>query len=274
MLEFPVTSLHILRFEKVNVNISVSAHHIVNAFPRCLYKSRFPTRSITIHLLLHSNHWMPITNFNIFYKEERQSNYFKCSKCFKSFYTKQFYIQHNENQCDGDASVQHETIPDPPTLRFTDYEKTVNVPLVMYADIEAILEHVDYSDNDNTQKTRHHVAVAIGSMIISEMPSNPYHEQYVEYVGRQCMIEYIEYLERLCGEIYHWDLQYLTRIKAHRTPDEENAFKIETNCYMCGDLFETERGIIKKFDHCHVTGKYRGAACGKCNREMVHARRS
>jgi len=43
-------------------------------------------------------------------------------------------------------------------------------------------------------------------------------------------------------------------------------------CYMCGCGFNDKTG--KNFDHCHLTGKYRGAACNSCNRKMVQARRS
>ncbi len=49
-------------------------------------------------------------------------------------------------------------------------------------------------------------------------------------------------------------------------------------CYACEDVFGMMRGIdkdtgepiiVKKCrDHCHITGKYRGAACDKCNLRM------
>ena len=48
-------------------------------------------------------------------------------------------------------------------------------------------------------------------------------------------------------------------------------------CYACGIKFGTERKnertkkkekIVKCRDHCHITGKYRGAACDKCNLRM------
>ncbi len=49
------------------------------------------------------------------------------------------------------------------------------------------------------------------------------------------------------------------------------------NCYACGDRFGNirtnefngeEEGVIKCRDHCHITSKYRGAACDKCNLRM------
>lgn len=44
---------------------------------------------------------------------------------------------------------------------------------------------------------------------------------------------------------------------------EELSFKSSTRCHICNDLFSVT--TIKVRDHCHVSGKYRGAACQGCN---------
>lgn len=44
---------------------------------------------------------------------------------------------------------------------------------------------------------------------------------------------------------------------------EELSFKSSTRCHICNDLFSVT--TIKVRDHCHVSGKYRGAACQSCN---------
>ena len=46
--------------------------------------------------------------------------------------------------------------------------------------------------------------------------------------------------------------------------DFENAKK----CYVCGNKFRKKNNIIKLRDHCHFSGKYRGAACKDCNFRM------
>ena len=58
---------------------------------------------------------------------------------------------------------------------------------------------------------------------------------------------------------------------------EKDLYAKTENCYACGIRFGTERlnektkkkeKVIKCRDHCHITGKYRGAACDKCNLRM------
>src|SRR6266853_3774324 len=194
-LIYPVNSYQILAFEKSNPTLSVSAHILDNNLPRCLYKSRYPTRPTTVHLFLHSNHWMPIVNFSLFYKEKRQCRFWKCEKCFKSFYHQDHFDRHVD--CQGDASVQHEIMPSPPTLKFTDFDKVVSAPYVMYADIESIIVKLNCDKIENTQKTHQHKPIAIGNMIISPLPIEQ-HEKYVEFAGVDCMSKFINYVEELC----------------------------------------------------------------------------
>ena len=45
--------------------------------------------------------------------------------------------------------------------------------------------------------------------------------------------------------------------------------KSELQCYICQRGFDSEsEGLTKVRDHCHLTGRYRGAAHSKCNLEI------
>ena len=69
---------------------------------------------------------------------------------------------------------------------------------------------------------------------------------------------------------------------AGRTAVEEALFRIAERCYMCNVEFDdvnmvknrSDRIVGKNFDHNHLTGEYRGAACNSCNRKMVQPRRT
>ena len=45
--------------------------------------------------------------------------------------------------------------------------------------------------------------------------------------------------------------------------EEEERFQLSNNCWIRDRLFDA--GDDKVRDHCHITGKYRGAAYSSCN---------
>ena len=44
---------------------------------------------------------------------------------------------------------------------------------------------------------------------------------------------------------------------------EEERFQLSNNCWICDKLFDV--GDDKVREHCHITGKYRGASHWSCN---------
>ena len=49
------------------------------------------------------------------------------------------------------------------------------------------------------------------------------------------------------------------------TNEEKESYKNQKVCYMCEKEFSTDKKDQKVRDHCHYTGKYRGAAHSICN---------
>ena len=48
--------------------------------------------------------------------------------------------------------------------------------------------------------------------------------------------------------------------------DEEEKFQSANSCWICNKLFDFKDEKVR--DHCHVTGKYRGAAHFSCNSNL------
>src|SRR3977135_3050061 len=255
-LTYPVNASQIQLFEKANKELSVWAHYSVKDQPQCLYKSKFSERPVTVHLFLYEDHWLPIVNLTALYRCNRQGTYYKCIKCFKSFYRPQDIEKHVNSNCTGWGSVQNESIPSPPHLKFGDYDKTVDMPLVMYADIEAILKPQNPGEL-NTKKTHRHYPAAIGNMIISRSPNNELHEKYVEHVGPNCINEFLDYLEQICLKIHAWD--DLFRVKATRNFAEKWAFENATECYLCKKFLILKgkiRILIMTISLAHTEGQH------------------
>ena len=47
------------------------------------------------------------------------------------------------------------------------------------------------------------------------------------------------------------------------TEEEENLFQKSNSCWICKKLIDNDEEKVR--DHCHVTGKFRGAAHKSCN---------
>jgi hypothetical protein len=76
-----------------------------------------------------------------------------------------------------------------------------------------------------------------------------------------------ELMHHFNNDLVNLAKEYYTNIMKKNEPaiyNEEsiNKFKAETSCHICGEEFTNNN---KVYDHCHVTGKYRGAAHDNCN---------
>ena len=87
------------------------------------------------------------------------------------------------------------------------------------------------------------------------------------------MEQFIDYLEMMAKEIWVWS-EEATRVKAIKTKADLEAHRLAVACYMCNKRFDNSNKIEKNYDHDHITGVYRGAACDWCNRKMYLSRRS
>ena len=50
------------------------------------------------------------------------------------------------------------------------------------------------------------------------------------------------------------------------TEEEENLFQKSDSCWICKKLIDHDEEKVR--DHCHVTGKFRGAAHKNCNTDF------
>ena len=53
--------------------------------------------------------------------------------------------------------------------------------------------------------------------------------------------------------------------------EEEEIFKFSNSCWICNKLFDVADEKVR--DHCHITGKFRGAAHFSCNAKLKLSKR-
>ena len=94
------------------------------------------------------------------------------------------------------------------------------------------------------------------------------YEKAVRYTkrkkGEDISLIFVNELEKVVREIH----KKFPEAKMVFTEEDEKDFENAKRCYVCKNLFYNYEKGQKCRDHCHFTGKYRGAACGFCNLKM------
>nr|XP_032289060.1 uncharacterized protein LOC116649904 [Drosophila virilis] len=144
-------------------------------------------------------------------------------------------------------------------LRFKNFKKQMNVPFVVYADFECILEELDIKQSDNIRVVQKHIPYAYSYFIKCSFDDNL--NIYRIYHGEDCTLNFIQSLHNDCIMLYKNHLRLVKPVQA-LTTEQLNSFNSEQNCHICGGLFTENDKVL---DHCHLSGNYRGAAHNACN---------
>jgi hypothetical protein len=84
-----------------------------------------------------------------------------------------------------------------------------------------------------------------------------------QYEREDITKKFVDMLEKETRDIYK---RFKTPVPINMTSKDTDNYNLSIQCYACGGEF-TEKDY-KVNDHCHYTGKYRGAAHNSCNLKM------
>ena len=265
-IKFPVNFRDIDRFESLNPNISVSVmgyNKDERVYP--LKVSRYTGCEHDITLLLlkdgEKSHYCLIKNMSALLAS--QINDHKgtrniCLNCLNGFNTKQSLDKHKE-YCYNNDCVKTK-MPEPGTfLRFKNFLHSEKVPFIVYADMESLIKNMDNCDpnpqNSYTKKYQKHEPISF-SYYIKCFDDSVYKPRLYTYTGKDAMDVFIKWLED--------DVKFIANSKPKKmifTEEDEKQFNKSRECWICRELLKDD----KVRDHCHYTGKYRGAAHNICN---------
>ena len=93
---------------------------------------------------------------------------------------------------------------------------------------------------------------------------------YSEFSGANCMEQLCDSIDVLAHAIHERN-ETAMRVPAYRTVLEEQRYDSATKCEWCEHTFDSEK-FKKCFDHDHLTGHYRSAACNQCNLRLRQKR--
>ena len=86
-------------------------------------------------------------------------------------------------------------------------------------------------------------------------------EKIMYFEGEKCVEDMLDFLDNLPSK-------YFTNesLPPYKNAEEMEAFHKAKKCYVCNTKFS--HSVKKIFDHSHICGNFRGAACQNCNLQM------
>ncbi len=238
-----------------------------------------------INLFLHDdNHYCVIKNLSRlvssqFSKHKEKAHF--CLKCQNGFTTSEVLENHQKTCLQSKAQTHAYSNPGD-SIKFRNFERLHKIPFSVCADFESFVEPIQLAEQDSsklfTTKYQSHVPSGF-CYTIKCMDENVYPTKTVlqttSYEGENMGKAFVDSLTENLRPIYQILKNPLPMVM---TESDEVKHELAKECYACKDIFGTMRGIDKDIgepiivkkcrDHCHITGKYRGAACDKCNLRM------
>ena len=272
-ITFPMKLRDITKFEKLNPELPG-----INVFSvdekRIFYPLRMAEKDClnTIDLFLYEedgvSHYTLIKNFNRLIKSQKtKSNnrpLFICKRCFTHF-TKDELLQKHITYCSNNETVSVKMPEAGTMLYFKNYENQLPVPFVVYADFECFTKPMNTcvpnpkeSFSYNYQK---HEPSGFCIYIKGIDPNISFKPIiYTKNDDSDNVAEiFVNKLAEVTKSIYN---DFYRRPKPLRlSKEEQKSFDKAEICHICSRELKED----KVRDHCHFTGKYRGAAHNSCN---------
>ena len=225
-------------------------------------------------------HYCLLKDFNKFMYNQTKHKGRKhfCMYCLQCFSSERVLNNHKVDcvEINGEQAIK---MPEPETkISFTNYRKQLPAPFVIYADFEAITEKVSQKKSQ-TEQYQKHTACGYGYKVVCcyddkfSKPIKIYRGKMTIQKFMKDMLVEVEYCQEVVKNHFTKPLKM--------TEKDEESFQNMKECHICKKPFGMDEDRVRNVggknikkvqiknvkvrDHCHVTGKYRGAAHTICN---------
>ena len=272
-IEYPVSLKDIKRFEKQNPDISVSVlgySKDEKIYPLRISKKENKRKHNIVLLLIKdgdNSHYCLAKNLSALLSSQvnkHKSKLYFCLNCLNGFDTMEKLEKHKE-YCDEEESIKI-NMPKPDTfIKFKNYLYSERAPFAIYADFESILKPLDTCKPDPnksyTHKYQKHEPLSF-VYYIKSFDESVYKSTLRKYIKENeedpdpidVFINWLEEDVKIISELGNEPMKI--------TKEEQEQFNQASNCWICEKLLNLQDRVR---DHCHFTGRYRGAACNICN---------
>ena len=150
------------------------------------------------------------------------------------------------------------------TMKYNQGEKSIKSPFIIYADLECLLEKTStcYNNLEESSTTEVNKHTPSGYSLFTHCSFDKTKNKLDYYRGDNCMEKFCKDLKEQAAKIINYEKKDMIPL----TKKEEKHHNKQKVCYICKKEFNTDdKKHHKVKDHCHYTGKYRGAAHNICN---------
>ena len=271
-IKYPVDFRDIDRFEKQNPDISITVlgySKEEKVFPLKISKIKENRKHQIVLLLIKdgkNSHYCLVKNISALLTTQYNNHKGKreyCFNCLNSFKTAEALEKHLE-YCNLNECVKL-NMPSPNTfIKFDKFINSEKAPFVIYADFECLNRRIDTTTPDPnksyTKKITKHKPASF-NYYIKSFDESVYKSKSRTYIKKEeedpdVIDVFINWLEEDVKEISN-----LGNEKMIFTNKDKEQFNQASNCWICGKLLNLQDRVR---DHCHFTGRYRGAAHNKC----------
>ena len=176
-----------------------------------------------------------------------------CKRCLNSFPRVESLEKHKEI-CGEFAAAKIE-LPGGKCF-FKNWERMMHIPVVGYADFESILKPLRGKD-----KTHEHIPCGFCFHLVSPFLQMEPVLKRAENETNQLPQDFIR---EMISRVKQAHLSLPKKEMIPLSPEEWKKFRESKVCWLCRGKFGEKR-FSKVRDHCHYTGKFRGAAHQSCN---------
>ena len=212
--------------------------------------------------------YLAVKSLSALFKEITGNNHgdFYCLDCFQSYPTEN-KLKNHKKVCEN-LYYCYVEMPeeDNKILKYSQGEIFLKVPFIIYADLECLLEKMNTCHNNpkksSTTKINKHTPS--GYSLFTHCSFDTTKNKLDYYRGQNCMKKFCLELREHATKIINYEKKEMIPLKKK----EEKKYNKQKVCYICKKRFNTDdnnKKYHKVRDHCHYTGKYRGAAHDICN---------
>ena len=268
-IAYPVQLNALDKFERQNPTISINVFgYEESVYP--LRVSKCEGREV-VNLLLISDeekrHYCLIKSMSRLLSSQSSTDehvLHYCPRCLNHFTTQEKLATHKE-YCSAHEAVKIEMPGEGTTLSFKNYNRSMRVPFIVYADFESFIKPIDTCgpnpENSYTKQYQKHTPSSF-CYYIKCFDDEVYYQNPVTYTAstenEDVAQIFVNMLEEDVKSIYKRFGKPKEMLFGAKESEE---FDEATECWIC----HGELGLDRVRDHCHLTGKYRGAAHNKCN---------